>query len=623
MTPSPPISSAPELPERWSSSAIEAGAFFGPYHLERKLGQGGMGVVFAAHDSRLNRRVALKVILSDSLDPALLLRFLREAETVARLRHAHIIRIHELAQHETHHYFTMDLIEGRTLDAWAAEQPRTPLEIAGMVERIARALHHAHENGVIHRDVKPGNIMVDTSGEPVVMDFGLARNVDSNTRVTMSGEVVGTPKYMSPEQARSENAQLGPGTDIWALGAVMFELLTGRAPFTQSDVLHLLVSIVRDEAPTLRAIKPELPRDLEVICQKCLEKEPARRYPSMRAFAEDLRAWREHEPIAATPPSGLTLIIRRVKRRPLPYLATLLALLALTTGGAFYLLRGSRASLQQLSETHHRSLSKTVSKEVQGLLNPAEDLLGELVQTAQRGLLTVDDTERLGALLAEKLRFQKHLAWISYSRKRDGQFVGVERKPDGTLVLNRSNPSVNEARPTLEQIGEKGALIALPSDPKLKGYDPRVRPFFSVAERCTALGWTEPYKFFAGENSVGKPGITATQSLRNASGEVLGVFTADFDLAHLSAALDELEKEYGCRLFLVDNNGKDVLHEEPRDAILLADCFMKLTAEPSMESDSASAQLVVDGAQVVAFMDCFKLNGNLRWNLITAFVAEK
>ena len=192
--------SGPDQPNPPSPAETETRILraIGPYTVERKLGQGGMGTVFEAYDPRLRRKVALKVLSAGGGNPEDVARFLREAEHTAKLRHPNCIQIHEMGRANGCDYFTMDLIEGVTLDKWAAEKKRTPREIASLIEKAARALHHAHENGIIHRDIKPSNVMLDKQGEPIVMDFGLARSVHTSTQLTLSGVILGTPTYMPP-----------------------------------------------------------------------------------------------------------------------------------------------------------------------------------------------------------------------------------------------------------------------------------------------------------------------------------------------------------------------------------------------------------------------------------------
>lgn len=588
----------------------------GPYEIVRKLGQGGMGTVYEAFDPKLRRKVALKVLNAGSTEPEDVLRFMREAESVARLRHPHCIHIYEMGSADGLDYFTMDLIEGVTLDKWAAEQQRSPREIATIIEKIALALQHAHENGVIHRDIKPSNIMVDGHGEPVVMDFGLARAVDSTSRVTVTGTVLGTPLYMSPEQAQGFQDLIGPRSDVWSVGAMLYELLAGRPPFQNPEVMGLIITILTRDPEPLRKLRPGLPKEIEIISLKCLEKDPDRRYASMKDLAQDLRAWLEFMPIRASAPSGLTVLLRGMRRRPAPYLAVAAGLLALLALGSFAVLERSRANFTQLVDMHHRTLARTVSKEVQAVLMPAESMLGEFSQWIEQGLVDPSDTSRLGALMAERLRGNPTLAWISYSDGKNGRYTGAQRDVHGILLLNRSVPSENEGRPRIEKIAGDGQRTIVPADPSLKGYDPRTRPFFVAAVAAEGMVWTEPYQFYEGT-----PGITSARAVRlRGSREATGVFTVDFGLDRLVGLLKQLELEYGCRMFLVDEKGKLVLRQGLKDPLLDA-CrdALKSGIEGEDLRASASAEAKLDGRQYVVHQERFALPGRLHWYLITAF----
>lgn len=603
------------MPEA-SSNPATALKTLGPYEIVRKLGQGGMGTVYEAFDPKLRRKVALKVLNASSTEPEDILRFMREAESVAKLRHTHCIHIHEMGRADGLDYFTMDLIEGVTLDQWAAAKPRSPRELATLIEKVARALHHAHEHGIIHRDIKPSNIMVDAHDEPTVMDFGLARAIDSTSRVTVSGVVLGTPLYMSPEQAQGFNDLIGPRADVWSVGAMLYELLTGRPPFNQPEIMGLMVAILTLEPAPLRKLKPGLPKEIEIICLKCLEKDPERRYASMRELAQDLRAWLEFMPISATAPSRLTVMLRGIRRRPVPYLGAAALLLGVIALGSFALLESSRANFAQLTNMHHHTLSRTVSKELQAVLAPAETTLNEFDQWVSQSLVDPADTGRLGALLAERLRGNPTLAWISYSEAAAGRFTGAQRNERGELVLNRSAPAENEGRPLLERIEKDGRRAPVAADPSLKGYDPRTRPFFKAATAADGMVWTEPYQFYEGT-----PGITAALAVRGKTGrELVGVFTVDFGLARLVGLLQQLESEYGCRMFLVDGKGRTVLRPESNDAFLSA-CWEAVKPGVAGEDlrPSVSGEANIAGQNILVHKERFTLPGKLHWYLITAF----
>jgi serine/threonine-protein kinase len=266
------------------------------------LGQGGMGIVYKARQSKLGRLVALKMVLAEGVaSPAERSRFGREAEATARLQHPNIVQIYELGEQGGYPYFVLELVEGGSL---AERLTGTPLPVhaaAELVLVLARAVQHAHERGVLHRDLKPANVLLSADGTPKIADFGLARRLglDQGSAATQTGTILGTPSYMAPEQAEGRVHDLGPATDVYALGAVLYECLTGRPPFKAPSVLETLEQVRTHDPARPTALQPGLPRDLETICLKCLEKNPGHRYPSAEALAEDLRRFLDGEPITA------------------------------------------------------------------------------------------------------------------------------------------------------------------------------------------------------------------------------------------------------------------------------------------------------------------------------------
>ncbi len=276
--------------------------YFGDYELLKVLGEGGMGIVYKARQLSLNRPVALKMIRAARFPSAdEVRRFQNEAEAVARLDHPNIVPIFEVGRYEDQHYFSMKLIGGESLDKRLKEYVADPRRAARLVATTADAIHHAHQRGILHRDLKPANILVDSDGQPHVTDFGLAKRVEGDSELTRSGAIVGTPAYMAPEQASGKRGVVTTSTDVYGLGAVLYALLAGRAPFGGTAVMDTLEQ-VRERAPEPpRRLNPRVPRDLEIVCLKCLEKDPRRRYASADALAEDLKRWLAGEPIAARP----------------------------------------------------------------------------------------------------------------------------------------------------------------------------------------------------------------------------------------------------------------------------------------------------------------------------------
>ncbi len=302
------------------------------YEIVRELGRGGMGVVYLARQTRLNRLVALKMILAGGLAPRDQPgRFRTEAEAVARLQHPNIVQVFEIGEHDSKPFFSLEFCAGGSLDRKLNGTPLPPLQAAQLVETLARAMHAAHQAQVIHRDLKPANVLLLADGTPKITDFGLARKMDE-ARQTQSGAVMGTPSYMAPEQAGGKTRELGPATDIYALGAILYELLTGRPPFKAATIMDTLHQVLTEEPVPPRQLQSQTPRDLETICLKCLHKEPGKRYPTAEELAEDLRRFQAGEVIAARPAGRLERGWRWCQRNPT--LAGALAAVLLTFAAA-------------------------------------------------------------------------------------------------------------------------------------------------------------------------------------------------------------------------------------------------------------------------------------------------
>lgn len=306
------------LPRKGFPPPGQAVGYFGDYVLLDEIAHGSSGVVFRARQSSLGRIVALKMLRDRPLltSEADTRRFRAEAEAVASLDHPHIVPIYEVGAHEGQAYFSMKLVVGGTLQSRMAEFHADPRKAVALLVTAARAVQHAHDHGILHRDLKPGNILLDSAGEPYITDFGLAKRVGLESSLTMSGHIMGTPHYMAPEQARGENRDLGPGADVYSLGAILFELLAGRRPFLGDDLVALLPQVADASPPLLRSLVPTLDRDLETVVMRCLEKAPADRYPSAGELADDLERWLRGEPVRARPVGPVSRLIKWARRRP-------------------------------------------------------------------------------------------------------------------------------------------------------------------------------------------------------------------------------------------------------------------------------------------------------------------
>jgi serine/threonine-protein kinase len=332
------------------------------YEVLGELGRGGMGVVYQARQAGLNRLVALKVIRAGPhAGGPELARFKAEAEAVARLQHPNVVSIYEVGEHGGLPFFSLEFCPGGSLAAKLAGTPLTPQEAARLIEALARAVHAAHEAGVIHRDLKPANVLLAADGTPKVTDFGLAKKLGDAAGQTATGAILGTPSYMAPEQAGGLGKHVGPAADVYALGANLYEMLTGRPPFKAATALDTVLQVVSDEPVPPRRLQPKVPRDLETICLKCLHKEPQKRYPSADALAEDVRRFLKGETIRARPVGQFERGWRWCRRNPA--VAGLLVALTLT----LLVGTGLSTSFAIQSRLHERQKSQALSRLVQFL----------------------------------------------------------------------------------------------------------------------------------------------------------------------------------------------------------------------------------------------------------------
>jgi eukaryotic-like serine/threonine-protein kinase len=294
-----------------SGASPSLGAALGDYELADELGRGGMGVVYKARQSSLGRTVALKMILRGSMpSEADLARFRSEAESAAQLDHPAIVPIYEVGQHDSQPFFTMKYVAGTTLARRLADGPMNPREAAALLAPICRAIHFAHERGVLHRDLKPSNILIDEEGRPHVSDFGLAKRVETNADLTLSGAVLGTPSYMAPEQAAGKRGKVGRESDVYSLGTILYQMLTGRPPFQAATPVETVMMVVEQEPLPPRLLNPRADRELEMIALKCLQKPPELRYATAAELADDLEAYLADEPTAARSGQFMQVVAR-------------------------------------------------------------------------------------------------------------------------------------------------------------------------------------------------------------------------------------------------------------------------------------------------------------------------
>jgi serine/threonine protein kinase len=300
------IFNSPTLDHSTEPLAAQPLPEIGGYEILEVIGHGGMGVVYKARQLGLNRLVALKMILAGaSASPENLARFRAEAEAVAQLAHPNIVQIYEIGEQNGCPFLALEYVGGGSLAQQLDGTPLGPAQAAQLVIAMATAVQHAHERGVVHRDLKPANVLLLADGMPKIADFGLAKRTDSDYATTQTGAILGSPSYMSPEQAAGAIDKIGPTTDVYALGVILYELLTGRPPFKGATLLETIEQVREHDPVSPRSLQPKTPRDLEVICLKCLEKQPRRRYASAAALADDLQKYLHGEPIEA---HSLTLL---------------------------------------------------------------------------------------------------------------------------------------------------------------------------------------------------------------------------------------------------------------------------------------------------------------------------
>jgi len=323
---------------------------FGGYQILEEMGRGAMGIVYKARQPTLERIVALKVLLAgEHASEHQIGRFMREAQAIARVRHPNIVPIHDVGIFEGKHYFTMDFVEGKRLEEIIAGGGLPPAEALEVIEKAADAVAEAHRAGVIHRDIKPSNIMIDQRGEVKIMDFGLAKRMDSGTKYTRSGTTIGTPSYMPPEQARGELENIDGRSDVYALGAVAYELFTGSPPFDGASMLDIIMSVLNEDPLPPRHLNPKIHRDIQTIIMKCLEKSPARRYESAVELRDDLRRYKSGEAIRARPARLARRIARRFARRRMEF--AFIAALAVIASASIYIVNELSMRVQELESS--------------------------------------------------------------------------------------------------------------------------------------------------------------------------------------------------------------------------------------------------------------------------------
>jgi tetratricopeptide (TPR) repeat protein len=448
------------------------------YEVLAELGRGGMGVVYQAWQTGLGRVVALKMILAGGGPEGKELgRFRTEAEAAARLQHPNIVQVHAVGDHDGRPYLALEYVDGGSLAQKLNRTPQPAREAAALLETLARAVHHAHQKGVVHRDLKPANVLLTADGTPKVADFGLAKVlVGARAEHTRSGSILGTPSYMAPEQAEGKVAQVGPAADVYALGAILYECLTGRPPFKAAEVLETLRQVVQDDPVPPRRLQPGVPRDLETVCLKCLQKEPRKRYASALDLADDLRRFLDGRPIQARPVPAWERAAKWARRRPAA--AALLAVSAAAAAGLLTLAAYWNEARIDAAEQQAKNLEQELAE------------------------------ERNLKARSEQVREGRRRALAAAER---GDWPGAGRHLSAALALARAEPPLTDQLPELER--DQARLKAWEED---RGRLPR---FHALRQQVLAHD----------SGLTGRGRAADLAAVRRAAGEALALFTAGAD----------------------------------------------------------------------------------------------
>lgn len=517
------------------------------YEIERELGRGGMGVVYKAVQVKLGRPVALKMILAQHAQGEERDRFASEGEAVARFQHPNIVQIYEVGEAGGRPYFSLEYVEGGSLEDELGGKPMAWKPAAELLAVLARAMQAAHLRGIVHRDLKPANILLSKDGTPKVTDFGIAKRLDA-IKQTQTGKILGTPCYMAPEQALGRSDQVGPATDIYALGAILYDALTGRPPFEADNTLDTLMqAVVREPIPP-RELQPKVPRDLDIICLKCLEKKPEKRYKTAQDLADDLERLLKSEPIHARPISTLERGERWARRHPA--WATLfgvsaLAVLGLAAAGAWFThelqaeLRATEAARQDATAAQSQLRQRLVRSTADGINSDLLQLAGvpRVIAAALAG--RSDWTEQqLADWLRAELDAEPHVFGmaVAFEPKQFHESVG-----DFCLYMFRGKAGLETKQ-------------LLPPE-----YSPIYREWAWYSRATKGGTWSEPY---VDEGGGEIPMVTFSMPFER-GGQKAGVVTVDLSLEYFRAldrSMRQSDVEGDSYAFVLTKAGTIVSH---------------------------------------------------------------
>lgn len=556
--------------------------YFGKFELLEEIARGGMGVVYKARELQLNRIVALKMILTGQLASAQSIRrFMVEAEACANLDHPGIVPVYEYGEVEQTHYFSMAFIDGPNLAKKAGKDPMPPEEAARLILKLAEAIAYAHSRGVVHRDLKPANILLESDGQPRITDFGLAKLMDSDENLTQDGAILGSVKYMSPEQATGNNALIGPPADIYALGSLLYELLTGRPPFLATTAAEVLSQVIEREPVPPRRRNPDVPLDLETICLKCLQKEIPRRFLTAEDLAEELRRFLRGEPIRSRPIGRWEYLRRWCRRNPLStgLIAGLAAVLLIGVAATTTFVMRAESERQRFEEQQRtvETLSRMVLRKT---LDQTEDWLSRFFEPVERELLVTRDWTYDGLVHVDRPQDSiRHFTplidrypqisslRIADDRGREHMLLcipqtGSEPGENEWLFRHTRKDEWGDEVELTEWTGPRPAEL-VPRRETLE-YDPRETVWYQggISKRSSTgsnpstaemIHWTDPYVFFVTKDL----GITATLTMnRPETPDVISLVSFDVLLMDITRYTIEARPTPRGKIVILSEEGK-------------------------------------------------------------------
>ncbi len=622
--------------------------YFGDYELLEEIARGGMGIVYKARQARLKRIVAVKMILGGQLASEKdVKRFLIEAEAAANLDHPGIVPVYEFGEHSGAHYFSMAFVDGPSLAEKAGENPLPPNDAADLLAKLADAVAYAHGRGVVHRDLKPANVLIDPDGQPRITDFGLAKRIDADDELTQDGTIMGSVFYMPPEQAGGKTALIGPAADIYALGAILYKLLTGNPPFQAPTTMEVLAQVIDQEPIPPRRVNPRIPRDLETICLKCLQKDISHRFDSASDLVDELGRFRRGEPIRSRPISRWAHVWRWCRRNPLPAALAVGLCIALLVGVATTTTLLNRArSEQRRFEQQHRTVDVLSKMVLSKTLDETDDWLRLFFQPVEQELLVARDWIRSGVVDAEKpgevnlflVPVIEHYPQISSlmiadDRGREHMLLCIERPRSGTVERQWKCRQTRR-----DQWEDKVEWLEWSDDQRDAAnvrtehldYDPRTRPWFrhAIAKSDASAGstsgragthWTEPYVFFTTKDL----GITASMTVPMADNDTVKTVVAfDVLLEDITRFTVKKQPTPNGKVFVLTEdaklvglpNGRNLRTPEQWKQLFLKP-LSDLEQPCASDASNAFSFSVDEGAQI----RCFRSEGLTWWGAAKPF----